>query len=186
VADQRLTPQEQVDQVLAELDERAAHIRENQATALSVTGEASSHDGTVRATVDSTGVLTALNFSPSLFDRSTPDKLARTIVATVQAAAKQARTQAGEAWQSFNSDDAGLLATAARETGRWGIPAGVPEVPTTATDPTGDKDPWQHPAPQETPAVETRGVENRGVRVTRADTGGAEDEDEFPPDGRAW
>jgi DNA-binding protein YbaB len=154
---------------MAELQERASHIRENQATALSATGEASSHDGTVRATVDATGVLTALNFTPSLFDRTTPDKLARTIVATTQAAASKARAQADQAWQSIRSDNSGLLATAAKETGRWGVLAGgVPEVPNTATDPTGDEDSWQR---KETPV--TRAANNASA-------------DEFPPDGRAW
>jgi DNA-binding protein YbaB len=149
VVEQRLTPQEQIDGVVAELRTRAAKIRENQAVALSATGEASSHDGTVRATVDATGVLTALNFAPSLFDRSTPDKLARTIVATAQAAATQARAKAAEAMSSLGSDDNGVLATAARETERWGVPAGgVPEVPNTATDPTGDQDPWQRNDPR--------------------------------------
>lgn len=144
MAEQRLTPQEQIDSVVAELRSRAAKIRENQAAALATTGEAASHDGTVRATVDATGVLTALSFTPSLFERSTPDKLARTIVATVQAAASQARGKAAEAFQSLRSDDTGVLATAARETERWGVPAGdVPDVPNTATDPTGDQDPWQ-------------------------------------------
>ena len=149
MVEQRLTPQEQIDGVVAELRTRAAKIRENQAVALSATGEASSHDGTVRATVDATGVLTALNFAPSLFDRSTPDKLARTIVATAQAAATQARAKAAEAMSSLRSDDNGMLATAARETERWGVPAGgVPEVPNTATDPTGDQDPWQRTDPR--------------------------------------
>ncbi|HEY4460518.1 MAG TPA: YbaB/EbfC family nucleoid-associated protein [Pseudonocardiaceae bacterium] len=144
MAEQRLTPQEQIDSVVAELRSRAAKIRENQFAALSTTGEAASHDGTVRATVDATGVLTALSFTPSLFDRSTPDKLARTVVATVQAAAAQARGKAAEAFQSLRSDGTGMLATAARETERWGVPAGsVPDVPNTATDPTGDEEPWQ-------------------------------------------
>jgi DNA-binding protein YbaB len=150
VAEQRLTPQEQVDSVVAELRSRAVKIRENQASALSATGEAASQDGSVRATVDATGVLTALNFTPSLFERSTPDKLARTIVATAQAAATQARAKAAEAFESMRGDDdTGLLATAARETERWGVPAGgVPDVPNTATDPTGDQDPWQREEPR--------------------------------------
>lgn len=149
MAEQRLTPQEQVESVVLELRSRAARIRESQASALSATGEAASHDGTVRATVDATGVLTALNFAPSLFDRTSPDKLARTIVATVQAAATQARARAAAAFASLRGDDAGLLATAARETERWGVPAGgVPEVPNTATDPTGDHEPWQHQDPR--------------------------------------
>jgi DNA-binding protein YbaB len=164
VAEQRLTPQEQVDSVVTELRSRAAKIRENQAAALSATGEAASHDGTVRASVDATGVLTALNFTPSLFDRSTPDKLARTIVATVQAAAAQARGKAAEAFQSLRSDDSGLLAAAARETERWGVPAGgVPEVPNTATDPTGDQDPWQ-------------GRDQRGARTA----------EQYPAEERHW
>lgn len=162
MAEQRLTPQEQIDSVVAELRSRAARIRESQAVALSATGEAASHDGTVRATVDATGVLTALNFTPSLFDRSTPDKLARTIVATVQAAAAQARGKAADAFQSLRSDGNGLLATAARETERWGVPAGgVPEVPNTATDPTGEADPWQRGEPRGTRTGEQYPAEER-------------------------
>jgi DNA-binding protein YbaB len=162
VAEQRLTPQQEIDAVVAELRSRAAKIRENQAGALSATGEAASHDGTVRATVDATGVLTALNFTPSLFERSTPDKLARTIVATVQAAASQARGKAAEAFQSLRSDDTGALANAARETERWGVPAGgVPDVPNTATDPTGDQDPWQRAETRSSRADEQYPAEER-------------------------
>lgn len=153
--------------MVAELRSRAAKIRENQAAALSTTGEAASHDGTVRATVDATGVLTGLNFTPSLFERSTPDKLARTIVATVQAAAAQARGRAAEAFQSLRGDGSGLLATAARQTERWGVPAGsVPDVPNTATDPTGDQDPWQR-------------QESRAARV-------AEEYEQYPAEERHW
>ncbi len=151
MAEQRLTPQEQIESVVRELRSRAAKIRESQAAALTATGEAASHDGTVRATVDATGVLTALNVTPALFDRTTPDRLARTIVATVQAAAAQARARAADAFASLRAEDSGLLATAARETERWGVPAGdVPEVPNTATDPTGDHEPWQLREPRGT------------------------------------
>lgn len=133
--------QEQVDQVLAELRARAERVREQRATALAVSASASSADGAVRATVEATGVVTALEFAPSVFDRTTPDKLARTVVATIQAAAAQSRGRLAETWESLRGNDSGVLDAAARGVERLGVPRlAVPEVPRTATDPTGQQD----------------------------------------------
>jgi DNA-binding protein YbaB len=68
---------EQVDSLLAELHKKTAEVREAQAQAMAITATAVSKDGSVRATVDSGGALTSLEFSPNAFERSTPDKLAR-------------------------------------------------------------------------------------------------------------
>jgi DNA-binding protein YbaB len=142
--------QAQVDGVVAELQARALRLRERQASALSVTGEESSRDGSVRAVVDATGVVTSLEFAPSVFDRNTPDKLARTVVATIQAAATKARAQMSEAWQASDEQDSGVLTAAARGTAQFGVlKLGVPEVPRTESDPTGRQDSWrQRPAEQ--------------------------------------
>jgi DNA-binding protein YbaB len=140
--------QAQIDAVLKELAERTAQVREQQASALSVTGRASSQDGTVRATVDATGVVTALDFASSVFDRSTPDKLARTVVATIQAAAAQARGEMSENLAAARAPQEGVLAAAAQGSRGLGIQVGVPEVPRTVTDPTGEQDGWQEPQPQ--------------------------------------
>ena len=48
---------------------------------LSAKGEATSRDGSVRVTVDATGVVTALEFAPSTFGKYTPDRLAAATVA---------------------------------------------------------------------------------------------------------
>jgi len=140
--------QAQADEIAAQVRAMAEQVREQQATALAVTGSASSQDGTVRAVVDATGVVTALEFAPSALERGSLDKLARTTVATIQSAAAQARTSMAEQWQSLQ----GVLATAAAGTERLGLPrVGVPDVPRTETDQTGPADSWQQPGTAEPP-----------------------------------
>ncbi|WP_158844606.1 YbaB/EbfC family nucleoid-associated protein [Saccharothrix deserti] len=87
---------EQVDSLLAELQKKTAELRETQAQAMAITATAVSKDGSVRATVDSAGALTSLEFSPNAFERSTPDKLARLATETVQQAIAKARTELNE------------------------------------------------------------------------------------------
>jgi DNA-binding protein YbaB len=142
--------QAQADEIAAQVSAMAERVREQQAAALAVTGSASSADGTVRAVVDATGVVTALEFAPSALERSSLDKLARTTVATIQSAAAQARAAMAAQWQSLQ----GVLATATAGTERLGLPkVGVPDVPRTETDQTGPLDPWQQPGTSEAPAA---------------------------------
>jgi DNA-binding protein YbaB len=126
----------EADSTMAQLKDRMASVREAQQEALQATGEASSQDGTVRAVVDSTGVVTALTIAPSVFERSTPERLAQTVVATIQRAAAQSRGKMSAA-MAPTAPEEGLSAKAAEALAEYGIPkVGVPEVPHTAVDPT--------------------------------------------------
>ncbi|MGM1060758.1 YbaB/EbfC family nucleoid-associated protein [Saccharothrix sp. Mg75] len=87
---------EQVDSLLAELNKKTAELRETQAKAMAITATAVSKDGSVRATVDSAGALTSLEFSANAFERTTPDRLARLTAETVQQAVAKARTELNE------------------------------------------------------------------------------------------
>ena len=87
---------EQVDSLLAELKKKTADLQETQARAMAITATAVSKDGAVRATVDSAGALTSLEFSANAFERTTPDKLARLATETVQQAVAKARTELNE------------------------------------------------------------------------------------------
>ncbi len=156
VTESRLTPgqelsssawaQAQADGIVAQLREQAARLRERQTSALSGKGEASAKDGSVKAVVDASGVVTSLQFAPSVFERTTPDKLARTVVATIQAAATQARAQLTESLQSLREGDAGVLAAAAQGAERLGLPrVGVPAVPRTEEDQSGQPAAWSRP-----------------------------------------
>lgn len=133
----------QADTVMSDLKAKLAAVRESQGRALAVTGESTSRDGSVRATVDATGVVTRLTFAPSAFERSTPDKLAQTAVATIQAAAAKARASVSETLAPLTAEGSQVLAAAAE-----GMPdlksAGltVPQVPRTATDPAEDNESW--------------------------------------------
>ncbi len=87
---------EQVDTLLAELKTKTAELRETQARAQAITATAVSKDGSVRASVDSTGALTSLEFAPNAFERTTPDKLGRLATETVLQAVAKARTELNE------------------------------------------------------------------------------------------
>lgn len=135
--------QAQADGIVSALREQAVKLREMQSSTLSGRGEASAQDGSVRAVVDASGVVLSLDFAPSVFDRGTPDKLARTTVATIQSAAAKARAQVNDALQAARADDSGLLATAAEGAAGLGLPpVGVPDAPRTVEDPTATPDQW--------------------------------------------
>jgi DNA-binding protein YbaB len=141
---------QQADGALAGLRAQMAAVKQAQQEALSSTGEAKSRDGSVQATVDATGVVTALKLSPNAFERTTPDKLAQAVVATIQAAAAKARTKVSETMAPVRAQSANVLAAAGNASGLDAAKLSTPEVPRTAADPTGQDDPWrQAQAPQQ-------------------------------------
>ncbi|WP_045317185.1 YbaB/EbfC family nucleoid-associated protein [Lentzea aerocolonigenes] len=84
----------QVDSMLANLERQTAQLKEAQAEAMSKTGRATSQDGLVEVTVNAGGIVTGVTFAPAAFERSTPEKLGQSVVATIQRAALNAREQA--------------------------------------------------------------------------------------------
>lgn len=78
---------QQVDSLLDGLNRQTAALHTAQAQAAEVTGRATSADGLVTVTVNASGIVTDVEFAPSAFTRSTPDKLARSVVAVTQEAA---------------------------------------------------------------------------------------------------
>ena len=141
---------QQADSALAGLRAQMAAVKQAQQEALSSTGEATSRDGSVQVSVDATGVVTALKLSPNAFERTTPDKLAQTVVATIQAAAAKARAKVSETLAPVRAQSANVLAAAGKSNGLDATKLSTPEVPRTAADPTGQDDPWrQAQAPQQ-------------------------------------
>lgn len=134
---------QQADDAMRALHTRIAGVREAQQQAVQATGEATSRDGVVRAVVDGTGVVTSLTFAPTAFERSTPERLAQTAVATIQAAAAQARGRTAQAMAALRAGDDGLVGAAAQGAAALGVPPlPVPDVPRTAVDPTEEPSPW--------------------------------------------
>lgn len=84
---------ENVAQLMTDLRRRTADLADAQARANSVTGRATSEDGLVRVEVNPAGVLTNIEFSQVTFERLTPERLARVVLQTTQAAARSAREQ---------------------------------------------------------------------------------------------
>lgn len=140
------------DDAMRRLESRIEEVRQAQQQALRATGESTSRDGTVRAVVDATGVVTSLHFSPSIFEATTPERLAQTVVATIQSAATQARGRMSEALAPVREEDSDTSKAVARGLESMGIPrAEVPAVPRTAADPTARQDPWAAPQQQAGP-----------------------------------
>ena len=139
---------QQADGALAGLRAQMAAVKEAQQQALSSTGEATSRDGSVQVAVDATGVVTALKLAPTAFDRTTPDKLAQTVVATIQAAAAKARAKVSETLAPVRTQSANVLAAAGSAVGIDARQLSTPEVPRTATDASDQTDPWRQAPPQ--------------------------------------
>ncbi|WP_158851390.1 YbaB/EbfC family nucleoid-associated protein [Saccharothrix deserti] len=92
----------QVDTMLVNLERQTAALKEAQAAAPQ-TATATSPDGLVQAVVNAAGVVTDVKLAPSAFERSTPDKLSRAIVQTIQQATLDVRRQAEEALAPFQN-----------------------------------------------------------------------------------
>ena len=88
---------EQVTSLLDGLTKQTEHLQEAQQQAVAATGEATSQDGLVTVHVNAMGIVTDVELSSSAFTRTTPEKLARSFVLTVQEAARDARGKADAA-----------------------------------------------------------------------------------------
>jgi DNA-binding protein YbaB len=133
--------QQVVDEELATLTKRVEAIKAQQQQALNTTARTTSHDGHVTVKVDSTGVLTDLTLSRNAFAGTTPEKLARTVLATAQEAAASVRAQMRTAVDEIRDGDEEM--SAAREGAQRVLgDLSLPDVPRTVIDPTGVRDPW--------------------------------------------
>lgn len=95
---------QQVDSLLAGLHRQAAALQSAQARVAEVTGRATSVDGLVTATVNAAGIVTDVQFAPTAFTRSTPDKLARSVVDVIQQAAAAAQQEVEDALAPVRAD----------------------------------------------------------------------------------
>jgi DNA-binding protein YbaB len=84
---------QQVNSLLAGLDRQTAALHSAQAQVAEVTSQATSADRLVTVTVNAAGIVTGVQFAQSAFDRSTPDKLARSVLAVIQQTAANAQQQ---------------------------------------------------------------------------------------------
>ncbi|WP_018681005.1 YbaB/EbfC family nucleoid-associated protein [Actinokineospora enzanensis] len=84
---------EQVDNLLDTFHRQTEALRDAQQEAAQVTATVTSTDGLVTATVDATGVLSALEISPSAFAKTTPEVLAREVLRLSRQGASKVRGQ---------------------------------------------------------------------------------------------
>lgn len=157
--------QRQADDTMAALQERITAAAEVRDRAMSVSGTAGSSDGTVTAVVDSTGVVTSLTFAPSVFERSTPDRLASTVVAVIQQAATKARADMAVAMAPIRTGADAARRAAAGVPDLSALRFDVPEVPHTAVDRSGAQDPWAGVTQGDEPAPASRREEEQDSSV---------------------
>jgi uncharacterized protein YukE/DNA-binding protein YbaB len=138
----------QADEVLAGLKEKLDAVRQVQQQALTATGRATSRDGSVQASVDATGVVLSLVFTPTALTGNSPEKLAQITIATIQAAAASARAEVSETLASVRESSSGIFSAAAQAFPELSLRRlSVPPVPRTVTDPGEAIDPWHATSP---------------------------------------
>jgi DNA-binding protein YbaB len=181
------------DKAMATLKARVEGVKQAQQQALHATGEATSKDGSVHVVVDSTGVVTSLRFAPAALERTTPERLAQIVVATIQTAAAQARGRMSAALAPVRDNDDGLAKVITDGLASLGVQrAVVPDVPRTAQDISGGPGPQEPPSrpawgaiEQDRPAPEPVRVHPTSNRLRPADTS-ARDADDWSADERPW
>ena len=94
-----------LDNLMRELKQRTDGLRDAQAAIAAMSGVASSPDGNVVVTVDSTGVLDKLELGPRAFDRVTPEQLAQTITQVARRAAGNVREQVNAQMAPLTSEE---------------------------------------------------------------------------------
>ena len=94
-----------LDNLMRELKDRTDGLRDAQAAIAAMSGVASSPDGTVVVTVDSTGVLDKLELGPRAFDRVTPEQLAQTITQVTRRAAQDVRERVNAHMAPLTSEE---------------------------------------------------------------------------------
>jgi DNA-binding protein YbaB len=87
---------DQVDSLLEKFEQQTAQLRDAQAAAAQASATLTSKDGLVRATIDATGSLAALDFAPVAFERSTPAALANTVLGLVRHGTLQVKQQVAD------------------------------------------------------------------------------------------
>jgi DNA-binding protein YbaB len=135
-----------VDEQLAALTRHVESIKAQHRQALQTAATATSRDGHVRVTVDSTGVPTELTLSQTALVDTTPEKLARTVLATAQQAAASVRASVRGAVDGIRGGDPEMVAARHGAQQLLGD-LSLPEVPRTVTDPADGRDPWAGDTP---------------------------------------
>ncbi|AOS64942.1 YbaB/EbfC family nucleoid-associated protein [Actinoalloteichus hymeniacidonis] len=81
-----------------QLERQTDQLAEAQESAKQAHGEATSPDGLVSVVVDGTGAITQLQLAPTVFARSTTERLAGSIVETIARAKAQSQAQVSDAF----------------------------------------------------------------------------------------
>ena len=100
----------QIDDMLADLRERTAQLREKQDAAAAKTHEVTSEDGVITVRVDATGIVQQLSLGPKAFERSTPEGLAEQITSVIREATGTAQRELRAEVLAHRGDPGDVLA----------------------------------------------------------------------------
>lgn len=131
---------ENMNSLLEGLSRQTEQLKQAQEQAFSTIGKASSEDGLVTVQVNSAGIVTDLKLSSSAFRSTTPQKLSEAIVLTIQAAARNARAQADEAFAPIQADIPDLPDFFPDAPSLKNLIPAAPAVPSGVADDADDED----------------------------------------------
>ncbi|MGP4018695.1 YbaB/EbfC family nucleoid-associated protein [Saccharopolyspora sp. 5N708] len=131
---------ENMTSLLEGISRQTEQLKQAQEQAVATTGKASSDDGLVTVQVNSAGIVTDLQLSSSAFRSTTPRKLSESIVLTIQAAARNARAQADEAFTPILANMPDLPDFFADAPSLKDLIPAAPEVPSGVADDADDDD----------------------------------------------
>lgn len=131
---------ENMHSALEGLSRQTEQLKQAQEQTIATTGKASSDDGMVTVQVNGAGIVTDLQLSSSAFRSTTPRKLSETIVLTIQAAARDARAQADEAFAPIQANMPDLPDIFADAPSLKALIPTAPEVPSGLADDADEDD----------------------------------------------
>lgn len=94
----------QIDNMMSDLRRRTDELQERQAEVAGTVHEVTSEDRMVTARVDATGTLQELTLAPKAFERTSPERLARTITSVIREASGAAQQQLHEKFEPMTRD----------------------------------------------------------------------------------
>lgn len=146
---------ENMTSLLEGISRQTEDLKQAQEQAAAVVGKATSKDRMVTVQVNAGGIVTDVKMDPSVYKTNTPQMLSESLVLTIQAAARDAREQADEAFAPVQANVPDLPDIFPDAPSVKDLIPGAPDVPSGLADSDddsdddsgldeefGEKDPW--------------------------------------------
>ncbi|MBE9372947.1 YbaB/EbfC family nucleoid-associated protein [Saccharopolyspora sp. HNM0983] len=131
---------ENMTSLLEGISRQTEELKQAQEQAAAVVGTATSKDRTVTVEVNAAGIVTDVQLDSAVYKYNTPQMLSESLVLTIQAAARNAREQADEAFAPVQNNIPDLPDIFPEAPSVKALIPGAPEVPSGLPDDDGDLD----------------------------------------------